>query len=167
MDLWIAREAERRVAAGIAAVALVLPWEFTYVDSAGGILLLRFPLFEIRFVGGVGGFQPIRTPLYLLDRQLAQDIVAVDLVTMYRLWIAGAVLVLLACLLGGALAVSERTTSGPNPTKILGGLLIGAGLAFLGGYGLIMTSGLRGLDVPLGAIIVPLLGAVLVGADRE
>lgn len=167
MDLWIARDAERRVAAYIAGLAVILPWEFSYIDSAGGILLLRFPAFEIRYVGGIGGFRPIRTPLYLLNRQQAQDIVVTDLVWMYRLWIAGAVMLTLAVILAGALLLSDRSPSGPNPTKILGALLICTGVSFLGSYGLIATAGLRGLDVPLGAIIVPLLGGVLIAADRH
>jgi hypothetical protein len=166
MDLWISRDAERSVGAAVAVLALVIPWEFTYVDRAGGLLLLRFPVFEVRFVGGLGGFQPIRTPLYLYNRQLANQGVA-DLLLMYQLWMAGAVILGLAVVLGIAIYVTDPLDGGPNPTRILGGLLLGGGACFVGAWYFLATSGFRGLDIPLGAILVPALGAALLLAERR
>lgn len=166
MDLWISRDAERSVGAMVAALALLIPWEFTYVDRAGGLLLLRFPVFEVRFIGGLGGFQPIRTPLYLYNRQLANQGVG-DLLLMYQLWMAGAVIVLLAVLLGIAAYVTDPLEGGPNPTRILGGLLVAGGTCFVGAWYFLATSGFRGLDIPLGALLVPALGAALLFAERR
>lgn len=166
MDLWIRRDAERTVAAGAALLAALLPWDVTYIgDIAGGSLLyVRFPFVEFQWADGIQSASPATL-------RLVQDAAALHtggpLEPAYQAYVVGAAAVALALVLAAGLAATEGRDGGLNPTRVVGGLLGVGGLAFVAGWYLVFTRGAAGLDVPLGAVIVPALGVTLLVAERR
>jgi hypothetical protein len=166
MDLWITRGAERTVAAAASLIAVLLPWEVTYLgDIAGGsVLYLRFPVLEFQWSMGIASVEPIRVRLVDSAASLHQG---GPLEPAYQAYLLGAGIVTLTLLLSIGLVVAERREGGVNPTKVVGGLLVLGGAVFLYAWWVILNRGAAGLDVPLGAVITPALGAVLVLAERR
>lgn len=212
MDFWIRSDSERTVGAVMAIVAVLLPWDVTYIaDIAGGSLLyVRFPLFEFQYAMGIQASQPITLHWIWAAADLHA---AGPLAPAYTTAVAGGVIALIGLVLGVSLTVSEDGTITSrtvyalagvaalttialvvaNDTlvaavtavltaaliltgvrfdtslivRVLGSLLFAGGVAFLIAYYYVFTRGATGIDLPIGAVVTPVLGATLLFAARR
>ena len=180
--VWVRSEYAGELAVLSTWVAALLPWNVHYssIPGVGSILFLRFPLFQVRYAFGsslLRGSQlglplPSLPPLldssgFLVSAMGFQD--NADLSTAYWVWAVGAVVYLVA------LAVSiryyrdeERVEAwSVDPVTVLGGLLLAAAVLFgVASYFTWGETGLPGTPIPVGTLLVGLLGAVLLSADR-
>jgi hypothetical protein len=166
MDLWISRDAERPVAAVASFFAVLLPWDVTYLgDIAGGeLIFFRFPLLEFQWARGIQALPAIR----IRHVKAAYDLhVGGPLQPAYVAYAVGGAFVVLALILAVGLVLAQPRQGGLDPTKVVGGLLVVAGAAFLVGWYVILTRGSPGIDIPFGATLTAALGLVLVFAERR
>jgi len=166
MDLWIRSESERTVGGVIGVLAILLPWDVTYIaDIAGGSLLyVRFPLFEFQYAMGVQTAPPVVVRLATAAADLHA---AGPLAPAYQAALVGGAITLLAAILGVSLLVTDAGRGSSRVVRVLGAVVLAAGLAFFVAWVLVLTRGAAGIDVPLGAVVTPVLGAVLLVADRR
>ncbi|MFB6103902.1 MAG: hypothetical protein ABEJ57_02290 [Halobacteriaceae archaeon] len=166
MDLWIRSDSERTVGGVIAVVAILLPWDVTYIaDIAGGSLLyVRFPLFEFQYAMGI---QTAPTVVVRLATAAADLHATGPLAPAYQAALAGAAIAIIAAILGLSLLVTDAGTGATRIVRLLGVLVAASGVAFFVAWVMVLTRGAPGIDLPLGAIVTPILGAVLVVAERR
>lgn len=165
MDVWVRSEYAGEFAVLSAWVAALLPWSVSFVRAlGGGVLVVRFPFFEIQYQIGlslgeaVGVFGPLTA--FRLQRGTAAA-------AGYRLWIPGAAVVALALALSVAYYLRETRleASSVDPVWAMGGLLLGGSLV-LGGATVLLFTGYPGLTLPVGVPLTLALAAALLFADR-
>lgn len=166
MDVWIRSDSERTVGGAIAVVAFLLPWEVTYIaDIAGGSLLyVRFPVVEFQYAMGIQAAPPVVVRLFTAAAALHAS---GPLAPAYQAALVGGILTIIAAVLGVSLLVTEEGSGGSTLVRGVGALVFAAGVAFFAAWVLVLTRGAAGIDIPLGAVVTPVLGAVLVGAERR
>lgn len=212
MDFWIRSDSERTVGGVMAVVAVLLPWDITYIaDIAGGSLLyVRFPLFEFQYAMGIQASQPITLHWIWAAADLHAN---GPLAPAYTAAVVGGVIAVIGLVLGVSLTVSEDGTVDTRTVyafgalaaiattallvsgeplvaaitgvltaalifsavrfesslivRVLGSLLVTAGIAFLLAWYYVFTRGAAGIDLPFGAVVTPLLGATLLLAARR
>jgi hypothetical protein len=166
---WVRSEYAGELAVVAAWLAALLPWNMTYTSipgTEGSALYLRFPFLQVRYILG----------LKLADRlTVDHPIGALELVTgapeiLYYLWIAGAVVVLLAVLLSFVMYADEAAVERRlpvHPVRVMGALLGAAGLVLTTATAAIVTSGDfgGGIPIPVGLVVLFLLAGVLLRAD--
>lgn len=166
---WVRSEYAGELAVVSAWLAALLPWNVTYTTipgTGGSALYLRFPLLQIRYIFG----------LELAERvSVDHPVGALDLVSgapeiLYRLWITGAAVVVLAVLLSFAMYAAETTVEERlpvHPVRVMGALLGGAGVLLTAATAAIVTNGDfgGGLPVPVGLAVLFLLSGSLLRAD--
>jgi len=165
--LWVRSEYAGELAVLSALLSALLPWNVTYSSEAGGVFFLRFPFFEVQYLLEIdvdgGSFFLLSLPT--AAAQQAGRTVAVA----YRAWAVGALFVGLALLLAVAYYLAEeRVEAAPvDPARVMGALLVPAGLVFAVTNYLIVARGLPGIPIPVGALLMLVFGGVLLTVDRR
>jgi len=146
-------------------VSALLPWSISF-DSQGGISLVvvRWPLFLFQFV--LGAELPGERPFQLLPTALARATGGIE--QAYQLWALGAIPFLVAFALSVVYYAREERVESDlpvDPVRLLGGLLLATGLV-LGAATVLLVQRYPGGAVPVGALFVLVLGAVLLRVER-
>jgi hypothetical protein len=165
MDVWVRSEYAGELAVLSAWLAALLPWSVSFVRAlGGGLLVVRFPFFEVRYGIGLPLARAVEVVGPVTAARLQQGTAAA---AGYRLWIPGAVVVGLALVLSVAYyRREERLETGPvDPVRAMGVLLAG-GSAVLGGATLLLFSGFPGVTLPVGVPLTLALAVTLLVADR-
>jgi hypothetical protein len=165
--MWVRTEYAGELAVLSAWLGALVPWNVSLVsDVAGGnALFVRFPFVEVRYAFGL----PVGRATLVLDPLSALAFYRGTTVAVgYRVWLAGAAFVAAALVLSVAYYLREdRVEAGPvDPVRVMGALLTGAGVAFAAATYLIATRGFPSLPVPVGVVLLLLLGAALLRVER-
>jgi uncharacterized protein (TIGR04206 family) len=165
---WVRAEYAGALAVVSTWLAALVPWNVTYSPdvSGGAVLFVRFPFFQIRYTFGVPLTRRVAVsdPLSAIAFQAGQSIQVA-----YQVWAVGAGILAVAV----AIAVvyyrfEDAVESGPvDPVRLLGGLLGLSGLALAASTYLLATRGFPGVPIPVGVLVLLVLGGVLLTVDRE
>jgi uncharacterized protein (TIGR04206 family) len=162
---WVRSEYAGELAVLSAFFSGLLPWSVSYTAGEGiSTVDVRFPFFLFKYVYGIvrrNLFVPVlRAPAFPPPEAAA-------IRQAYTVWLAAAAVVALALLLAVAYyAAEERVEDGPvDPVRLMGGLLTLTGAGFAAATAVLLME-YGGLTVPIGALIVPALGIVLLRVDR-
>lgn len=166
--VWVRSEYAGELAVVSAWLAALVPWNVTYAtpEGVGTVLRIRFPFFEVTYLADLA-VDGQRFTLLAISDAVAQQ--AGEFVyTAYLTWAAGAVLVAAALLLSFVYyAREERVENGPvDPVRLMGGLLVAAGAVLAVATYLLATTGLPGIPIPVGTVLILVLGVVLLRAER-
>lgn len=166
--MWVRSEYAGELAVLSAWLGALVPWNATVVtDVAGGnALFVRFPLLEVRYAYGL----PVGSSMLFLDPISALSFYrGTTVVVGYRVWAVGALLTTAALALSVVYYLrEERVESGPvDPVRLMGGLLTGAAVAYAVATYLVATRGLPGVPVPVGVVLLLVLGIVLLRVERD
>lgn len=162
---WVRSEYAGELAVVAAWVSALLPWSVSFLSPEGfSFVVVRFPFFLFQFlygfeIPGDGPFQTIPRTLELASNQTNR--------LAYTVWLIAALVLLLALVLSLAYyAREDRVESAPvDPVRVMGGLLLVVGLLLLASVALLWV-GSGGVTVPIGAILVTVLGVVLLRVER-
>ncbi|SEH41092.1 hypothetical protein SAMN05192561_101733 [Halopenitus malekzadehii] len=167
--VWVRSEYAGELAVVSAWLAALIPWNLTYasIPGYGTILYLRYPFLEVQYLVGWTiddrSFFLHSIPAAL--RNQAGQVVA----DAYLAWAAGSTLIAVAVLTAIAYYLAEeRVENGPvDPVRLIGGLLLAAGIVLLAATYLLVTLGVPGIPLPVGTLLLGALGAILLLADRR
>lgn len=170
--VWVRSEYAGELAVLSAWIAALLPWNVTYSGDIpgfpGSILYLRFPFFEIQYGWGTAleeanGF--LFFTLYTAARRQSGETVSLA----YDLWIATALVLVLALGLSILYYLEEERVEASriDPVRSIGVLLLVAGAGFVGASYLIVTRGIPGIPIPIGAVFMLVLGGILLSVERR
>lgn len=167
---WVNSEYAGELSVVAAWVAALLPWSVSVrsgelLGASASLVVVRFPfaMFQFLFGPDVQGFDPV-VPVWAAPDFTGSAAVS----TAYTVWLAGAVVVLAAVALSVLYyarddLVEERAPV--DPVRIMGALLTLAGVLLL--VSAVQLFGAQGgVTVPVGALIVPALGVVLLRTER-
>jgi uncharacterized protein (TIGR04206 family) len=163
---WVRSEyaGELAVLSGFASV--LLPWSASYTAGGGlSIFVIRFPFFLFQFIYGAS-FGAAERPFLLVHD--AWDFPGREIIQQaYLVWLAGAVVLLLALLLAVVYYLREERVEAAriDPVRVMGALLLVGGGALLVSAAMLVLE-FAGLTIPIGALLVPVLGVVLLRVDR-
>lgn len=168
--VWVRSEYAGELAVVSAWLAAVVPWNITYASAdgiPGSILYLRFPFFEVQYLVD---FEIDDQQFFLntigdaVSQQIGQGVFVA-----YATWLAGAALVGLAVLVSIAYYLEEeRVEAGPvDPVLLIGGLLTVAGVVLAAASYLFVTRGIPGYPLPVGTVLLLVLGGTLLRVDRR
>ncbi|USZ68782.1 hypothetical protein NGM10_03360 [Halorussus salilacus] len=166
--VWVRSEYAGELAVVSAWLAALVPWNITYstLSGLGSVLFVRFPFAQVRFAFGIPLAEgvAVSTPLGARAYQQGHPIAAA-----YTAWAVGAAVVGAAVLVSVLLyryeARFERSRF--DAVRVIGGLLALAGVVLTAATWLLWTRGFPGLPIPVGVVLLYLLGGVLLGARRE
>ncbi|WP_255195981.1 DUF7549 family protein [Halorarius litoreus] len=163
---WVRSEYAGELAVVAAWLSALLPWSVS-VASRGGIsfVVLRWPLFVFQFLFGVNlgaAEQP-----FLWVFQMPGTAANPTNLQAYYVWNAAAVALGLALVLSVVYYTREEQleASPVDPVRLMGLLLTVGGVLLLAST-VLLWQGFFGTTVPVGAVIVTLLGAMLVRVER-
>lgn len=166
--VWVRSEYAGELAVVSAWLAALVPWNLTYTadGGVGGVLYVRFVFAEFVYFTGLEIDGQRYQLLSIRDAVVQQS--GEFVFGAYLTWAAGAVLVGIAVLLSIAYYLAEeRVESAPvDPVFLMGGLLVAAGIALGVANYLVVTRGIPGIPLPVGTVLVLVLGGVLLTADR-
>lgn len=180
--VWVRSEYAGELAVLSTWVTALVPWSIHYAPLSGGasLLYVRFPLLQVRYVFGLslirGSQVGLPVPAGVVDVEgfLVSAIAFQDnpgLTDAYWLWAGAAAVYLLALAVSLLYYRDEERVEGwrVDPVRLLGGLLVGtAGLLGVASYvAWTADRALPGVPVPIGVLIVGLLGGVLLTAERR
>lgn len=167
---WVRSEYAGELAVLSAWLAVLLPWNVVVTERifGGRFLFVRFPLVEVQYGWGhalpeLQGFA-IRSLPAAYQHQSGE---AVGIA--YAVWGIGAVAVVTAVGISIVYYLrEEQVESAPvDPVRLIGGLLVAAGLAMAASAALFYLRGVQGAPVPAGTVIIFLLGVVLLWIERH
>lgn len=169
MRPWVRSEYAGELAVLSAWLSALAPWSVTYatgiVVEGGRLLSVRFVFLQVWYAFGVPFTEAItvRHPISALELQRG-----VGLEGATRVWVAGAAVVGVAVLLSLLYyRYEERVEAGPvDPVRLMGALLLVAGLLLSYATYLFATDFPGGLSLPVGVVFPLLLGVVLLTVDR-
>ncbi|GAB6860091.1 hypothetical protein ACFR97_02405 [Haloplanus litoreus] len=165
--MWVRSEYAGELAVLTTWLSALIPWNVTFVSgvAGGSLLFVRFPLLQVRYSFGVplAAGITVADPLSAAAFQRGQ---ALELA--YQVWAFGAAVFAAALVVSVVYYRRESwAESWPvDPVRLLGALLLGAGLVFAGATYLLLSRGFPGLPVPLGVVFFVLFGGVLLTVDR-
>lgn len=167
--VWVRSEYAGELAVLSAWLAALIPWNVTVASAEvpGRLLFLRFPFFEVQYLLG---FEVDGERFFLLSiadavtQQSGQVVYGA-----YLAWAAGAVLIGVAVLVSVAYYVEEEAVeSGPvDPVRAIGALLTLAGVVLLVTTYLLVTRGVPGIPLPIGALLLAVIGGTLLRVERR
>ncbi len=178
--VWVSSEYAGELAVVSVWISALVPWNVTYSpDVAGGSLLfVRFPFFQLRYTFGipiprgtlVGLPLPVSLPGFvpgwLVSAPTFQE--GASLATAYWVWTAGAAV--FAAAFAVSLAYYRREawveSWAVDPVRLIGTLLLVTAL-ILAAATYFVTFGFPGVPIPVGVVLMLLLGGVLLGAERR
>ena len=164
---WVRAEYAGALAVVSTWLAALVPWNVTYSTgvSGGAVLFVRFPLFQVRYTFGVPLARRVAVsdPLSAAAFQAGQSIQVA-----YQVWAVGAGVVAVAVTIATAYyRYEDAVESGPvDPVRLLGGLLVLSGVVLAISTYLLATRGFPGVPIPIGVLVLLVLGGVLLTADR-
>lgn len=168
--VWVRSEYAGELAVVSAWLAVVIPWNFTISERIfeGRLVFVRFPLVEIQYGWGLQITELNGVAIRWLPaayRLQSTEAVA----SAYQTWALAAGVLLLA--IGFSIIYyqyEDRIEAGPlDPVRTIGGLLIVTGGLFLGASALFYWNGIPGLPLPVGTVVLLVLGVVLLGVERR
>ncbi|KAB7513001.1 hypothetical protein DM867_10840 [Halosegnis rubeus] len=164
---WVEPEHAGELAVVSAWLATLLPWSVSFATDEGvSLITVRFPVAMFQFLFGADLNVDLFVPVWAASG-LEQSNAALQ--TAYYVWLAGAIVVGVAFLFSLAYYGREETVERrfpASPVRVMGGLLTVAG-------GCLAVSAVRifqtapGVTVPVGAVLVPLLGVTLLGTHTR
>ncbi len=166
--VWVRSEYAGELAVVSAWLAALVPWNVTYAtaEGVGGILYVRFVFAEFLYFTDleIDG----RSFELLSLRQAVAQQTGEFVYVAYAAWALGAVLVAVAVLLSIAYYLrEERVESGPvDPVRLMGGLLGAAGIVLAAANYLVVTRGIPGIPIPVGTLLLLVMGGVLLTVER-
>lgn len=164
MDLWVRSEYAGEFAVLSAWVAALLPWSVSFVRAlGGGLLVVRFPLLEVRYNVGL----PVGAAVSLVDPLTAARIETGPAVAGFQAWQVGALAFALALALSLVYYLRERRVDASplDPVRTIGVLLVGGSVA-LAAATVLLFRGYGGLTLPVGIPLTLVLGLALLVAER-
>lgn len=175
---WVDSEYAGALAVVAAWLSVLLPWSVSLrtgelLGESASLVVVRFPFAMFQFLFGpeVQGFDTLipawEAPWFPADAPPS----LADLTTVsnaYAVWVAGGTVIAVAFAFSLVYYAREDTVEMRAPVDPVRGM--GALLA-VGGGALFVATGvlygpLAGVTIPIGAIIVPLLGGVLLRTER-
>ena len=165
--MWVRSEYAGELAVLSAWLCALLPWSVTYASSGSNRLVrIHFVYAYFQFAPG----SPLATVLdnvVLLTRagRVANNPSAEF---GYQLWVLGAALLTLALATSVVYYRFDRRLeerSPVDPVRVLGGLLVGAGLPLTGAT-YFVHGGVVGVTVPVGVVFLLVLGGLLLVVER-
>ena len=183
--MWVRSEYAGELAVLSAWLSAVVPWNLTYSSfgDLGATLFVRFPFVQVQFtwlpsVTVDGTVRPFRqTGGRVIDGVWIADPVTAatapvgvgrSLVLVSTAWAAGAAVLAVAVAVATAYYLREdRVGAGPvDPVGVIGALLCLGGCVLTVATALLVRSGLPGVPVPVGTVLVFALGYALLRAER-
>lgn len=165
---WVDPEYAGEFAVVSAWLAALLPWSVSLSSPAGGsFVVVRFPFVAFQFLFGIelGAAEVPVLPMWAAPGFPQNTGVA----TAYTVWLAGGVAVATAVALSVVYYARETDVEAKapvDPARLMGGLLTLGGVSLLGAVGLLFGF-YAGVTVPVGALIVPVLGVALLRTDAR
>lgn len=165
--VWVRAEYAGALAVVSTWLTVLVPWNLTYSTdvSGGAVLFVRFPFFQVRYVFGVSLARRVAVsdPLSAIAFQAGQTIQAA-----YRVWAVGAAILAVAVVVATAYyRYEDAVEAGPvDPVRLLGGLIGLSGVVLAAATYLLATRGFPGLPIPVGVVVLVVLGGVLLTVDR-
>lgn len=165
--VWVRSEYAGELAVLSAWLAALLPWNVTYSTgiAGGDVLFVRFPLLQVRYTYGIPVTRAvsISDPLSAMAFQSGQTILLA-----YQAWAVGAAVVAAAVALSVVYYFREEAVeSAPvDPVRVMGVLLGLAGVVLAVATYLLYTRGFPGVPIPIGVVVLLLLGGVLLRVER-
>jgi uncharacterized protein (TIGR04206 family) len=163
---WVNSEYANELAVLATWLSALMPWSFSVASlDFGTVVVIRFLFFHIQYVLGVSFGDQEQILFTVLELQTfyenAQTILA------QQLWLVGAVVFVLALAISIALYLAEDRVSSAraDPVRVLGGLLLLAGLLLCGATVLLYQSFI-GVAIPLGALFLLVFGVTLLRVER-
>jgi hypothetical protein len=167
--LWVNPEYAEEFAVLSAWLSLLIPWSFTWATSTSGdatLFVMRFPAAMIQYVTGVPlskAFQ-VKTPLVRRSQEVSAG--NVGLAHGHEAWLVGTAFVLLAFALSLLLYFEvDAVDALPDPVRVMGGLLLGGGLAYLVADAFYWQY-MPGTQIPVTTLFFLVFAAVLLTIDR-
>lgn len=165
--MWVRSEYAGELAVLSAWMCALLPWSVLYASRDGARLIRgHFVYVFFQFAPGSGMEGLIQNVVLIGGGRTfgANEAVAFG----YRLWVLGAFVMTLAVLLSFVYylydqALEER--SPVDPVRVMGALLVTAGIPFAGATYFVHTGGL-GVTVPVGVPFMFVLGGLLLIVER-
>ncbi len=167
--VWVRSEYAGELAVLSAWLAALIPWNVTVASEQvpGYLFYLRFPFAEVQYLLGfdVGG----RSFFLLSIAEAVTNQSGQVVYGAYLTWAAGAVLIGAAVLVSIAYYVEEEyVESGPvDPVRAIGALLAAAGGVLLVATYLLVTRGIPGIPLPIGAVLLAVIGGTLLRVERR
>jgi uncharacterized protein (TIGR04206 family) len=165
--MWVRSEYAGELAVLLTWLSAFIPWNVSYASSTGdaALLFVRFPLVQVRYSFGVplASGVAVADPLSALAFQTGSPIAVA-----YRVWAVGAGVFAVA-VLGSVVyyRAEEWADSWPvDPVRLLGALLLTAGVSFAGATYLLFSRGFSALPIPVGVVFLLLFGGLLLTVDR-
>jgi len=166
--VWVRAEHAGALAVVSTWLAALVPWNVTYSSnvSGGAVLFVRFPFFQVRYAFGVPLARRVAVsdPLSAVAFQAGQTIQVA-----YQAWAVGAAILAVAVVVAaGYYRYEAAVEAGPiDPVRLLGGLVGLAGVVLAAATYLLATRGLPGVPIPVGVVVLLVLGGVLLTVERE
>lgn len=166
--VWVRAEHAGALAVVSTWLAALVPWNVTYSAnvSGGAVLFVRFPFFQVRYAFGVPVAQRVAVsdPLSAVAFQAGQSIQVA-----YQAWAVGAAILAVAVVVAAGYYRYEAAVEAGaiDPVRLLGGLVGLAGVALAAATYLLATRGFPGVPIPVGVVVLLVLGGVLLTVDRE
>lgn len=166
--VWVRAEYAGALAVVSTWLAALVPWNITYsLDISGGaVLFVRFPFFQIRYAFGV----PLARRVAVSDPVSAVAFQAGETIQVaYQAWAVGAGILAVAVVVATAYyRYEDAVEAGPiDPVRLLGGLVGLSGVVLAAATYLLATRGFPGVPIPIGVVVLLVLGGVLLTVDRE
>ncbi|RNJ26123.1 DUF7549 family protein [Halosegnis longus] len=164
---WVESDHAGELAVVSAWLATLLPWSVSFATNEGvSLITVRFPVAMFQFLFGADLNVDLLVPVWAAPGLEGSN---AALQTAYYVWLAGAVLVGVAFLFSLVYysredAVERRLPV--SPVRVMGGLLTLAGGCLLVSTVRIFQSA-PGVAIPVGAVLVPLLGVTLLGTHTQ
>ena len=166
--VWVRAEYAGALAVVSTWLAALVPWNITYTPdvSGGAVLFVRFPFFQIRYAFGVSLARRVAVsdPLSAITFQAGQTIQIA-----YQVWAVGAGVLAVAVVVATVYyRYEEAVEAGPiDPVRLLGGLVGLSGVVLAAATYLLATRGFPGLPIPVGVVVLLVLGGVLLTIEQE
>lgn len=167
--VWVRSEYVGELAVISAWLAAFVPWNVTYasIPGYGNALYLRYPFLEVQYLidRSIDGQSFFLRPIGRAIRLQAGDIVY----DAYLAWAIGSALIAVAVVTSILYYLAEeRLEAGPiDPAKVIGGALFAAGIVLAVASYLLVTLGVPGIPIPIGAVLIAILGGTLLLAERR
>jgi hypothetical protein len=165
--MWVRSEYAGELAVVSTWLSALIPWTVTYTSGigSGALLFVRFPLVQIRYSFGVPLARGITVadPLSATAFQQGQTIAVA-----YRVWTLGAAVFALALVVSVVYYRRESWAESwtVDPVRLLGALLLTAGVVLAVAAYLLVTRGFPGVQLPVGVGFLVLFGVLLLIVER-
>lgn len=164
---WVESDHAGELAVVSAWFAALLPWSVSFATNEGvSLITVRFPVGMFQFLFGADLNVDLFVPVWAAPGLEGSN---AALQTGYYVWLAGALVVGVAFLLSLVYYSREATVERRlpvSPVRVMGGLLtLGGGCLLISAVRIFQSA--PGVTIPVGAVLVPLLGVTLLGTHTR